>query len=207
MPLIDLVLINLPERDVEEAYESCRHPEVNIILVTGYTGSLGVQRIDAIRRGKAKFITHCDDDDIWLPGAFDALLGAYDSSLCGVYGNEYKIKEGVTRNLSKPWSFDNQFRKRSSPHNGYLMLRQAAQPFFEEARGLHRFSDRFLQLAAALTYGPWKYVDYPCYEWRVHEGSTHIKDAKHPAVPEADKYITRRILEISSSVLERAPFV
>jgi glycosyltransferase involved in cell wall biosynthesis len=112
-------------------------------------------RNSGIMTAKGEFIAFLDDDDVFLPGALEAHLNAFDGSVGMVYGNcqvvddLYKVTE-TTSFKKAPLHFNDLIMGSCPPSSSVVMVRRAAlldAGLFDESLPSFQDYDMWLKVA------------------------------------------------------------
>jgi glycosyltransferase involved in cell wall biosynthesis len=174
---IDVHILTVPGRDqwLQECLASLGGQPVNVYTVPGVVGHVGRGRERGYRQGDSEWVSFVDDDDLVLPGAFDAMLAAIREfpAARAFFGREEMIDE-----------------------RGNVILRAAADvkrrpyrwiDFAHHLAVYHRETlygclDRFLEIPVRPEQymASWFRKNHVCvtlptmtYQWRIHSGNHH----------------------------------
>lgn len=172
IPRIDVHVLYCyePVRWIDDALISLAAEPVNVHLVPGIRGKVGLARANAFRRGVAEYVAFVDADDEVVSGAFNAALDILDSrnDIVATYCDVQLIGEpnGVGY-FKAPWNPLAQLFGPSEVHHLHVMRRSAVEPHLKELEQWDGYEEYTL-MGLICQYGHQYHIPHPWYRFRQH---------------------------------------
>jgi len=172
IPRIDVHVLYCyePVRWIDDALISLAAEPVNVHLVPGIKGKVGLARTNAFREGNAPYVAFVDGDDEVIPGAFDAALAVLDSrpDVVSTYCDIQLIGQPDGGGYIKaPWDPSSQLQRMAEVHHLHVMRRSAVMPLLEE---LARWDgwEEYVLMGLLCRYGVHHHIPQTLYRFRQH---------------------------------------
>ena len=172
IPRIDVHVLYCyePIRWIDDALISLAAEPVNVHLVPGIKGKVGLARANAFRRGTAEFVAFVDGDDAVVSGAFQAALDVLDSrpDIVATYCDVQLIgePEGVGY-FKAPWNPRAQLFGPSEVHHLHVMRRSAVEPHLAELEQWDGYEE-YVLMGLICQFGQQYHIPSPWYRFRQH---------------------------------------
>ena len=157
-----------PQDWYDRAVASCEGEPVNLHLLEGIPGKVGLARAAAFRRGTAPYVAWVDDDDELVPGAIEQALAVLEArpEVVSVYSDlEIRGEDwGLIEERRKPlWTPMEQCQKLVAVHHLHVVRRRAVMRWLLELERWD-FNEEWSLMAMVLRRGPGK---TPWIHWRI----------------------------------------
>ena len=178
---VDTHVILMPNTQPDwwkECRNSLEQEPINLHIVQGVKGHIGVSRAEGFTIGESPYISYVDPDDLVIKGAFQACIDALDKmpEACGAYTSEYLINEkGETIRPGFWHESDWNPLLQLEPqylHNICVMRRKFVGQYLDEFHKWPHLSE-FILKGLLTSDGPWIHINRFGYKWRIHGANSH----------------------------------
>lgn len=147
---------------------------VNIHALPAVFGHTGRGRMAGFSLGSAPYVSFVDDDDVVIPGAYQACIDSLDANpaAIGAYPDEILIDAdeniiGNGRSTGLDWTTTRQLTLMPFVHHGVVMRRESVISLLPELERWRKYPEQVL-FGLLVRKGPWIHVPTVGYKWRIH---------------------------------------
>ena len=159
----------------QQCLDSLKDEPINLHLIPGTPGHIGVGRYAGFSAGSAEFVSFVDDDDYIIPGIFQKCYDVLDRcpDACGVITKEQRLHEGtlyppVEIPLDQGWV--NMVKRM---HHIVMVRREVVEPFIPRMKKWAFQSEDMLWSHLIASGHKFEILDEVGYIWRLHEKGAH----------------------------------
>ena len=176
---IHVLHLNESEAELNRCLDSLKHPDLNVAVLAGLAGQIGLARRNGYALGEALYVSSADPDDVYDSSVILQMVEVLenDPAVGVVYSGETIIDEqGNSSYLFEPFDAKQLVKTPMSVHGVIVFRRTAITHSFS---GLIRFRSRYERWFSVLFahFAGYKIVgvDMPGRTWYKHAGQTSKK--------------------------------
>jgi hypothetical protein len=168
----------------DQCLNSLKDEPINLHILEGIEGHVGVKRTEGYRLGTAEFVSHVDDDDYIEPGAYQHCIDLLDQhpEAVGVSTRERMFWEDGKENI-QPARIQPNFKSRVSLvqhdlpyiHHVVVIRREAAIAALSIVQDLNIHVDKAMYIALYEHGHHFIFSDKVMYNYRQHDNQAHKK--------------------------------
>lgn len=210
---VHVITIGRSDQWFDQCLKSLEGEPVNIHIIEGTQGHIGVGRFKGFSTGNAEFVSFVDDDDFIDPGAFEHCFKILDKTpnIIGVSTRERILKENFTteQEIYNPNDVD-EYRSEacndiSSIHHLVVMRRKMLEPFLHLCPSWNVWCEWALYSTLYKNGHKFAFSNEIYYNLRDHSNRTCTSTRVRPnqAVLEEMKYIGHNVQNLSPGTKNR----